>query len=359
MFADQCSSQARKPNTDASVPAPRPASVAGAERIGVKSRSPSSGAFGAETRCRKFFDSPIVRSDTQSCAQLESLRARVSYMPRCEFLPTTVLPTAAQIQYRRRYRSAFGHPRPPIGIPPPYVVDEDPDATHPLTYWPWNTAHPDYHQSQDRETSKASPALDRKIVQTSTSATRPSSHEAVLADQLRPETLDPRSPNRLSPGTISGEITAPSRAEACNMQSTGSGNDVVIAHADPHSTSYATEPSDEHVQHRAALGNLPITTTTDTPPAPTVPVCVKTSADQSSGYPRPKASTSVDSKPSRAGTGYPCGTNTSDFKLTPTAARTNGSKMSPCRLRVPYSKISLGGFTCSAPIRLMIHTSSP
>ena len=64
--------------------------------------------FGAVRRRREFFDSPIVRRDAHSCAQLESPRARVPYMAGVEFFAATLLRVSAQTNYRTRYQAAYG-----------------------------------------------------------------------------------------------------------------------------------------------------------------------------------------------------------------------------------------------------------
>ena len=274
-----------------------------------------------------------------------------------ELRATTLLRTGAHIQYRRRYRSAFGQRAPRTVAPPPYVVDEAPDAMLPLTRWLWNTAHRDYHRSHDSETWEVSPALDRESVQTNNSATRPSSPEGVFAEQLlsgNPRswfTQPVESWRHLwrNDATVTGRSmhhAADEKRKRRNVRS-----------CRPHSTPYATEPPDEHVPHHAALGHATITA--ETSPTPTAPVGLEMSGDQSSGYPQSKASTSTHSKPSRTGTGYPCGTSTNHFKTTPTKTRTNRPQMTPRRLRVPSSKNSLGTFTCSAPIRPMIYILLP
>ena len=71
-----------------------------------------------------------MRTEAQSRAEIESPRARGPYTARCELSATTPPRMAAHIQYRRRYRCAFGNCQPP-GAPRPYVVDEDPNAIRP------------------------------------------------------------------------------------------------------------------------------------------------------------------------------------------------------------------------------------
>ena len=68
--------------------------------------------FVAATRGGDLWVSSTVRTHAQMHAELESLRVRVPYTARCNLPATTLLRTAAHIQYRRCYRSAFGH-RPP------------------------------------------------------------------------------------------------------------------------------------------------------------------------------------------------------------------------------------------------------
>ena len=88
------------------IPAPPPDSPLESER-----RRPAFEMFVAETRCREFFDSSIVRTDAQSCAQLESSRARVPYTADSKFSPPTALRRGARTNYRTRYPAAYGHPR--------------------------------------------------------------------------------------------------------------------------------------------------------------------------------------------------------------------------------------------------------
>ena len=73
---------------------------------------PRPATFVAETSNRDDWVSSPVRTHAQMRAELEPLRVRVPCTARCELPATTLLRTAAHIQYRRCYRSAFGH-RPP------------------------------------------------------------------------------------------------------------------------------------------------------------------------------------------------------------------------------------------------------
>ncbi|MDE0458775.1 MAG: hypothetical protein OXI15_15890 [Chromatiales bacterium] len=84
----------------ASVPASRPASVAGTELIGFKSRSPSSGTFGAGRRKGHFRDQSIVRTHAQLHAEIVSLQR--------DSPPTTVGRTAALHLKRKRFPHAYG-----------------------------------------------------------------------------------------------------------------------------------------------------------------------------------------------------------------------------------------------------------
>ena len=177
---------------------------------------------------------------------------------RCELPAATPLRTAAQAQYRRRYRSAFGHRRPPTGAPRPYLVHEDPGAMHPLTRWPWNTAHRAYHHSHDTQVWKASPRLGSGRVQTSISAPRPSNHQQCLPVHFVQPIVVDGSFNRLKPRAISGEMITPSGTGACEMRSTGTGSDAVFAHAAPHSGPCAVRPPHDDVPCRTDRGHLTI-----------------------------------------------------------------------------------------------------
>ena len=80
--------------------------------------------------CGDFCDPSHLRTEAQSRAKIESPRAQGPYTARCELCATTPPRMAAHIQYRRRYRCAFGNCLPPRD-PRPYVVDEDPNAIRP------------------------------------------------------------------------------------------------------------------------------------------------------------------------------------------------------------------------------------
>ena len=214
--------------------------------------------FVAETRGGDFVDSSLVRTHAQSRAGIESPRARVPYTAGCELPAATPLRTAAQAQYRRRYRSAFGHRRPPTGAPRPYVVHEDPGAMHPLTRWPWNPSHRAYHHSHDTEVWKASPRLGSGRVQTSISAPRPSKHQQCLPVHFVQPIVVDGSFNRLKSRAISGEMTPPSGTGACEMRSTGTGSDAVFAHAAPHSGPCAVRPPHDDAPCRTDRGHLTI-----------------------------------------------------------------------------------------------------
>ena len=226
---------------------------------GKPGRSSQTGAtFVAGRRWGDFGDSSLVRTHAQSRAGIEFPRARVPYTAGCESPAATPLRTAAQAQYRRRYRSAFGHRRPPTGAPRPYVVHEHPGAVHPLTRWPWNTAHRAYHHSHDTEVWKASPRHGSGRVQTSISAPRPSNHQQCLPVHFVQPIVVDGSFNRLKPRAISGEMTTPSGTGACEMRSTGTGSDAVFAHAAPHSGPCAVRPPHDDVPCRTDRGHLTI-----------------------------------------------------------------------------------------------------
>ena len=63
--------------------------------------------FPAGRGCRKFCDSPILRTDAPSCAQLESPRVRVPYNVGWESLLSTPLRGSAHTAYCKRYLSAY------------------------------------------------------------------------------------------------------------------------------------------------------------------------------------------------------------------------------------------------------------
>lgn len=63
--------------------------------------------FGAGRSGRENFDSLIVRTDAQSCAGLESPRARVPYMARGEFAPATTMRADALKLERKHYPPAY------------------------------------------------------------------------------------------------------------------------------------------------------------------------------------------------------------------------------------------------------------
>ena len=88
---------------------------------------------GAERSSRKFCASSRARAPAQTRAEIESPRVRVPYIARCELPATTLLRMAAHIQYRTRYRSAFGHRPPRTAARLRYVVDEDAGTMPQLT----------------------------------------------------------------------------------------------------------------------------------------------------------------------------------------------------------------------------------
>ena len=80
------------------------------DRLTVKQHQSVHGRFVAETRCREFFDSSIVRTDAQLCPQLESSRAWVPYRAGYEFSPSTVLRAAALQSKPSRSLAAYAPP---------------------------------------------------------------------------------------------------------------------------------------------------------------------------------------------------------------------------------------------------------
>ena len=67
--------------------------------------------FGTERSRREFFDSSIMRTDSQSRAEIEYPRARVPYIAGCELSAATVLRNAAQPNYSNRCPTAYGSQR--------------------------------------------------------------------------------------------------------------------------------------------------------------------------------------------------------------------------------------------------------
>ena len=97
--------------------------------------------------------------------------------------------------------------------------------------------------------------------------------------------------NRLKPRAISAEITTPSGTGACDMQSTGTGSDPVLTHADAHSGPCAVLPPDGDVPHRTDRGHLTIAA--ETSPAPTASVGRETSDYPPLSHSRSRASSIV------------------------------------------------------------------
>ena len=82
---------------------------------------------------------------------------------------------------------------------------------------------------------------------------------------------------RLKPHGISGELTTPSETRACNMYSTGTGSDAVIAHSDTHSRPCAVLTPEDDFPHPTKQGHFP--TGTETSSAPTASISLETSAN--------------------------------------------------------------------------------
>ena len=97
--------------------------------------------------------------------------------------------------------------------------------------------------------------------------------------------------NRLKRRAISGEIATPSGTGACDMRSTGTGSDVVFAHADPNSGPCAVLSLDDDVPHRVDRGHFTIGA--ERSPAPTASVGRETSDYPPLSHPRSRASSIV------------------------------------------------------------------
>ena len=115
--------------------APRIASVshcphAAHWRAVVDTVSPGSGTFGAGRRRADFRDSSDVRTPAQSRAELESPRARVSYMAGGKILFSTVLRAVARYNYCTCYPFAYCHVRPTTRAPHLYVERDVPGTMY-------------------------------------------------------------------------------------------------------------------------------------------------------------------------------------------------------------------------------------
>ena len=75
------------------------------------------GTFGAERRRGNLREGSIMRTDAQSCAQIESPRARVPYTARVEFSLPTVLRGSAHTAYWQRFLGAYGYTHFGAGAP--------------------------------------------------------------------------------------------------------------------------------------------------------------------------------------------------------------------------------------------------
>ena len=100
---------------------------------------------GAGRRRWDLVDSSLVRTDAQSCAQVESPRARVPYVPRCEFPPATVLRADSQPKYLKRFRAAYGIPpvkshRHPYLLGVQHADEPEPPMILPAARSRWNCA---------------------------------------------------------------------------------------------------------------------------------------------------------------------------------------------------------------------------
>ena len=75
-----------------------------------------------------------MRRHARSRAELESPRARVPYIARCELPPGSRVLTGAHVKYSTRYPPAYAHSRSHGGTPFSYVGDEVHCAMHgPIT----------------------------------------------------------------------------------------------------------------------------------------------------------------------------------------------------------------------------------
>ena len=62
----------------------------------------------AGTKRREICDSSPVRTHAQSCAEIESPRARIPYIAECEFSTSTMLRASALQLKRKRFLAAYG-----------------------------------------------------------------------------------------------------------------------------------------------------------------------------------------------------------------------------------------------------------
>ena len=95
----------------------RPADAATVAASRLRFVVSGAGTFVADRRSGDSVDSTLVRSHARTRAELESPRVHApytAYTAGCEHTVTTLLRTAAHVQYSGRYRSAFGQRPPPI-----------------------------------------------------------------------------------------------------------------------------------------------------------------------------------------------------------------------------------------------------
>ena len=86
--------------------------------------APTDVTFVAESGCREFFASPLVRTDAQSRAEIESPRARDPYTLRCKFSSPPVLRVPALQSRRRCSLTAYGLHRQRTTPYRPYIRHE-------------------------------------------------------------------------------------------------------------------------------------------------------------------------------------------------------------------------------------------
>ena len=109
--------QARRRSPASRIGNVRQALATEAHRSVFRTCSPAAETFVAETRCREIRNSSLVSTDAQSCAQLESPRARVPSCGRRGFFPATALRAPALQPRSRHFPAAYaGGNRTALGL---------------------------------------------------------------------------------------------------------------------------------------------------------------------------------------------------------------------------------------------------
>ena len=78
-----------------------------------------------------------MRIHALSHAELESPRARVPYIARCELPPKTRLRADARVKYWNRSPGAYGHRCSSAGTPRSHIEGQVPGTMHRRTSTPW------------------------------------------------------------------------------------------------------------------------------------------------------------------------------------------------------------------------------